>query len=151
MNVVLRIEGAPRGWQRSRVNHAQRRHFEDPKTERGYANVLIAWHEAGSPRLPDGPLAIQFEAVLARPQGHWRKDGTLSAAGQRLPWPTKKPDVDNALKLVMDALNTKAYRDDVQIVTAWVSKRWAQPAEPEHTSVVLTPLPEINLDQKAAV
>jgi Holliday junction resolvase RusA-like endonuclease len=54
------------------------------------------------------------------------RDGTLSAAGQRKPFPTgKKPDVDNALKLLMDALNGKAYRDDVDVVDARVRRVWS--------------------------
>jgi Holliday junction resolvase RusA-like endonuclease len=37
-------------------------------------------------------------------------------------WPTKKPDADNILKLVADALNGLAYVDDKNIVTAHAHK-----------------------------
>lgn len=40
--------------------------------------------------------------------------------------PTKKPDVDNVLKVIADSLNQIAYRDDAQIVRAVINKRYAQ-------------------------
>jgi Holliday junction resolvase RusA-like endonuclease len=36
--------------------------------------------------------------------------------------PVKKPDLDNILKIVADALNERAYRDDAQIIDAQVRK-----------------------------
>ena len=30
--------------------------------------------------------------------------------------PSKKPDIDNVLKLVLDALNEVAYKDDTQVI-----------------------------------
>lgn len=39
--------------------------------------------------------------------------------------PTKKPDVDNVLKVIADSLNQIAYRDDAQIVRAIINKRYA--------------------------
>ena len=36
--------------------------------------------------------------------------------------PTKRPDADNVVKLVADALNQVAYRDDTQIVDCQVRK-----------------------------
>jgi len=39
--------------------------------------------------------------------------------------PIKKPDVDNLAKVVCDALNKIAYRDDAQVVDAQVSKYYS--------------------------
>lgn len=134
---TLIIHGAPVGWQRTRTNHAQRRHFNDPKTEAAEAVVVIAWIEAGSPRFDEGPLTLSLVAVMERPAGHFKRDGTLSASGLRSSYPTKKPDADNLVKLVCDALNTRGYRDDAQIVSMDVRKRWALPGEPPHTRVTV--------------
>ena len=38
--------------------------------------------------------------------------------------PMKKPDADNCLKVVCDALNGIAYHDDAQIVQAKIEKHW---------------------------
>jgi Holliday junction resolvase RusA-like endonuclease len=39
--------------------------------------------------------------------------------------PTKKPDADNILKAVLDALNGLAYNDDSQIVSARIEKLYS--------------------------
>lgn len=39
--------------------------------------------------------------------------------------PSKKPDADNVLKIICDALNTVAYKDDAQIVDAIVNKYYS--------------------------
>ena len=40
--------------------------------------------------------------------------------------PTKKPDVDNVVKVIADSLNNVAYRDDKQIVDCSVSKFYSE-------------------------
>lgn len=40
--------------------------------------------------------------------------------------PTKKPDIDNVIKVVADALNKVAYRDDTQIVDCQCRKFYAE-------------------------
>lgn len=37
-------------------------------------------------------------------------------------WPVKKPDADNIAKIICDALNGIAYRDDTQIISLKVLK-----------------------------
>lgn len=39
--------------------------------------------------------------------------------------PTKKPDVDNVAKSILDALNKIAYRDDKQIISLEIKKQYA--------------------------
>ena len=41
-------------------------------------------------------------------------------------FPTKKPDLDNLAKAVLDALNGVAYKDDCQIVTVLSKKNYAE-------------------------
>uniref|UniRef100_UPI00359CAC03 RusA family crossover junction endodeoxyribonuclease n=1 Tax=Thomasclavelia spiroformis TaxID=29348 RepID=UPI00359CAC03 len=38
---------------------------------------------------------------------------------------TKKPDIDNIVKVVLDALNKVAYQDDTQVVELVAIKRWS--------------------------
>lgn len=39
--------------------------------------------------------------------------------------PTKKPDIDNIVKIVLDAMNKFAYKDDTQVVKLIVEKKYA--------------------------
>lgn len=136
--VELVVEGTPRGKGRPRFDGRNRRTFTDDATVSHEGLIIFAWAQAGRPRLPDVALTMSVELVVERPRAHWRADGTLNPAGERTVWPAgRKPDVDNALKLAMDALNGKAYRDDVQIVRARVVRRWANAQEPEHTRITL--------------
>jgi Holliday junction resolvase RusA-like endonuclease len=91
-------------------------------------DVRAVWREAGEPRIEDDiAIAIEVRITVVRPKGHFLKGGNLSAKGLEHPIPrNKKPDVDNALKLVMDALNTRAYRDDVLVARAIVERHWGE-------------------------
>lgn len=40
--------------------------------------------------------------------------------------PAKKPDIDNIVKAVLDALNEVAYRDDTQVVELQVRKQYSE-------------------------
>lgn len=39
--------------------------------------------------------------------------------------PTKKPDIDNIIKIVLDAMNRFAFKDDIQITKLDVEKKYA--------------------------
>jgi Holliday junction resolvase RusA-like endonuclease len=136
----LIIPGAPTGKGRPRFVRSTGHAHTPTATRTAEARVANAWENAGAIRLPDGPLSCRIEAVVARPGSHWRVNGTLSAAGQRSLWPTKKPDLDNIIKLVGDSLNNLAYRDDADIVQVCAVRRWCNPGERDHTLIVLRPI-----------
>lgn len=137
--IVLTVDGRPVGKGRPRFGNG--RVFTDKRTESAENRVILAWQQAGKPRLPDGPIAFLVTQAVRRPKSHWKRDGTLSAAGERAQHPAgRKPDFDNALKLLADALNGLAYRDDVDVVHSWYVRRWANPGEHEHTVLVLRPM-----------
>lgn len=137
--IVLRIAGKTSTKQRPRFDPRTQRAYTPPSNTISENDVRAVWREAGEPRIEDDcAVQIDVTVVVVRPAGHYRKDGALSAEGHRHPVPrNKKPDCDNALKLVMDALNSRAYRDDVQIAHATVRRLWG--AWPE-TIVTIAPL-----------
>ena len=47
--------------------------------------------------------------------------------------PTKKPDIDNICKIILDSLNGLAYDDDKQIVDCWVEKWYGEEPRVEVT------------------
>ena len=38
--------------------------------------------------------------------------------------PTKKPDADNVIKIVLDAMNKFAFKDDTQVTKLDIEKKW---------------------------
>jgi Holliday junction resolvase RusA-like endonuclease len=122
--IELNISGKPEGKSRPRFGSGGRV-YTPRKTEVAEREIRAAWEEQGRPRLPDGPIEIEIVLIVERPRGHFNTKGELNKKGRSMPFPhNKKPDVDNAVKLVMDALNTRAYRDDVQICKATVTREW---------------------------
>ena len=146
---TLVVPGAPTGKGRPRFNRASGHAVTPAKTRLAENRVYLAWVEAGQPRFPEGALTMRVEAVLERPQSHWKRDGTLSAAGWRSHHPTKAPDADNLLKLAADALNGNGFRDDAQIVMALVRKRWANAGEAPHTLITVRLLSGAALEEAA--
>lgn len=126
---ALVIDGAPPAKRRPRFGRG--RTFTDAATRLDAARVLGAWLAAGSPRLADGPVALDVRVRLARPAAHLRRDGALSAEGLRAGrvWARRRPDLDNVVKLVCDALNGAAWRDDADIVHVTMDRRWCLSGE----------------------
>ena len=65
-------------------------------------------------------MPFEIEAYFSVPKSASKKKRAAMLTGDIRP--TKKPDMDNILKTVADALNGIAYRDDSQIVRAIVDK-----------------------------
>ena len=142
MSAIIVIPGGARGKGRPRFNPHTGHAHTDQATRAAEARVIVAWQHAGEPDLGDGALAMDLEVVVVRPGSHFRVSGELSAAGLRAPRPLKTPDLDNVLKLVADALNKHAYKDDKQLVEVAARRRWAGPGEREHVRVLLRELVE---------
>lgn len=85
--------------------------------------IKLAWRQQNSGRRfsVDAALQMTVTAVLARPKRAPRRQ-----------YPNVRPDADNYLKLVSDALNEEAYADDGQIVDARCIKRYVQQGEVPH-------------------
>jgi Holliday junction resolvase RusA-like endonuclease len=79
----------------------------------------------------EGPIVLECEFVLPRPTLP-KKAGTY-----RFPH-TKRGDVDNLLKAVMDALNGITWRDDAQVYIVRASKIVAAQGEVPHVLIAIT-------------
>ena len=71
----------------------------------------------------DAQIAVQITARYPIPKSKSKKTKFAMAAGQIKP--AKKPDCDNIVKIICDALNGIAYRDDAQIVQVQMAKEYA--------------------------
>lgn len=113
----------PRGKGRPRFGNG--RAYSDSATRHAESAVRAAWKDAGGETLPAGvPLACEARMYMQRPQNHYKRNGSYSAVGERSRYPLRKPDVDNAAKLILDALEGYAYPADAAIVSLYVRKFW---------------------------
>lgn len=72
-------------------------------------------------------LAVRITACFEPPKSTSKKRKAQMLSGQIRP--TKKPDIDNIVKCILDGLNSVAYRDDTQVVSVQAVKKYAEKAE----------------------
>lgn len=82
-----------------------------------------------------GPLSLQVLFVLPRTKGQFWKRQPMP----RL-WHEKKPDVDNLVKSLCDALTGLAWVDDTQVCHLSVQKVIAAGDEQPHVDVTISPI-----------
>ena len=78
------------------------------------------------------PVRVRIDAYYDTPKSESKKKLRNMLAG--LLFPTKKPDWDNIGKIICDALNGIAWKDDAQIVDGHVLKHYS---EVPHTDVLI--------------
>ena len=128
MGVAFEVPGEPRGKGRPRFTR-DGRPYTDSET-RAYEDKIVAYYRKALKafRWPDtGFVAVDVTAVYPIPKGTSKAAVAGMQAGRILP--SRKPDIDNVLKVVLDALNGVAYKDDSRVVA--VSARKLYGTEPK--------------------
>ncbi|MBF8733085.1 RusA family crossover junction endodeoxyribonuclease [Pseudomonas guariconensis] len=125
--VTFHVPGEPVGKGRPRIgrvgNHA--RMFTPAKTASYEGLIALAGTEAmGGRVLLECPVMVEMRIVLGMPQSMSKKRKAMALAGEL--FPTKKPDMDNVIKAIYDGLNGVVWKDDVQVVDAFVRKRYGE-------------------------
>lgn len=122
MTYMITIPGEPVAKARPRMT--KHGHTYTPKRTVDYERMVqTLFHaEHGSPAL-EGPILLRLDLYFGIPKS--RSKGTRERMRQGLERPCKRPDIDNCLKAIADALNGVAYKDDSQIVAAVIQKFWA--------------------------
>lgn len=90
-----------------------------------YENLVkISFSETGEkPFDADQSLHVSMTAYYPIPKSASRKKKEEMSAGRIRP--AKKPDIDNIIKSVLDALNGVAYHDDTQVVAVFAEKYYS--------------------------
>lgn len=137
-SIFLIIEGEPVGKGRPRAFRAGNsvRMFTPGKTK-DYEQLMQA--EAvkammGKPPIV-GPVELRLNLVCSVPSSWSKTKRAQALAGEVVP--TKKPDIDNVVKAICDALNAIVWHDDVQVVDLVVRKRFG---DSPHVEATITPL-----------
>ena len=126
MNFI--VEGKPQGKARARTfydKRAGKMRSITPEQTRSYED-LIRWsyRAAGGEYYADKTLQVDIQAFYPIPQSYSKakKNDALNANLR----PTTKPDCDNIIKVVLDALNGVAYYDDKQVVCVSCNKHYGE-------------------------
>lgn len=128
-SVSFEIPGPPQGKARPRVVRAKNgmsMTYTPDKTVAYEELVRLRFKAAaqGFRFADDAQLAIQITAYYPVPKSKSKRIRADMIAGAIRP--TKKPDCDNVIKIICDALNELAYKDDSQIVTTQMAKYYAE-------------------------
>jgi len=144
---ALTIPGKPLTWARAKANFRRGRgkpvYYTADDRRAKMEEITYLWRVAGHGIL-EGPISAEIEFLFRRPNGQFNAAGQVrpQAVGLRPGRGTNGGDIDNLVKIVLDALNTVAYADDLQIAELWTRKRYAGAQETPETRVVLTELTE---------
>lgn len=126
INTVI-LPGELKGKQRVRIT--KKGHAYTPEQTVLAENwVRVCYLEqVGLCRVVMGAVRLTLNIELAIPVSWPRAKQAQALSGEILP--TGKPDVDNCAKLVCDALNGIAWRDDSQVVELHVTKHYGARAQ----------------------
>ena len=117
------MPGDPRGKGRPRVTRNGT--YTDSETM-AYEQKIIAYYRKtfGSFRWPDNSfIAVKVVAYYPIPKSATKAAKAAMQAGKM--FPSRKPDIDNVLKVVLDALNGVAYKDDSRVVCVEAEKKYS--------------------------
>lgn len=117
---TIRIPGPMRGKQRARVTRFGA--YTPPETVAAEKAIGFYARTAQAPVMI-GPVELMI-AIEVEPAASWPKKRRAEALAGRI-IPTKKPDLDNVVKLIGDALNGIAWLDDAQIARVTAAKAYA--------------------------
>lgn len=128
MTCDFEVEGKPVGKGRPRFkrmgNFVQT--YTPEKTADYEKLVRLRFQNAGG-AITDKPVRVEIVAFFEPPKSARKKDWAVMLANLILP--TKKPDIDNIAKIILDALNKIAYVDDAQVIELSAIKRYAAEAK----------------------
>ncbi len=118
MKVKFTIPGDPKGKGRPRVErHRTYSKARTPEDTIIYENLVrtMYYQQCRKAFFDKGTaLDVRITAYYSIPDSVSNKKKALMAAHRIRPM--KKPDADNVVKVIMDALNQYAYHDDAQVV-----------------------------------
>ena len=123
--VQFTVEGEPTALERHRT-------LKTGITYNPSAKKQTAFKEACTSFMPSNPLVGPLEASIAfyfqRPKNHYgtsKKDRGILKPDMDY-FHSKRKDLDNLVKFVLDSLNRVAYEDDGQIARIVASKQYAE-------------------------
>lgn len=96
-----------------------------PTRTKDYETLVEQYFLLKYPRFKpfEGRVQVEISALFEIPKSTKKADKELMLENKINP--TKKPDIDNIVKIVLDAMNGIAFKDDTQITKLNVEKAYA--------------------------
>lgn len=120
------VPGKPQGKARPRL--ARNGHTYTPRDTVEYENRVVRAYLRKYDEVsfrPEESLSVTIEAVFEPPASVSQVRRARMIHGE---YPTKKPDLDNICKAIMDAMNGVVYPDDKQVVAVSMKKVYGDTA-----------------------
>ena len=125
MTVKFSVNEAPQGKARPRIiRRGGKVQAYTPEKTRVYERTIAAAYRVKYNFQFQDAVAVLVHAYYGIPKSASSEKELRMISGEERP--LKKPDADNILKAVLDALNGVAYRDDSQVVEATVKKYYSK-------------------------
>ena len=119
--IEFEVNIRPHGKQRPRVCRNGIT-FTPKKTLVNERFIQLAFYENKCQKV-EGNVEVEIEAIFAPNKSETKKNREIQLKG--IPY-SKKPDIDNICKEVLDALNRVAFNDDACVVSLKGSKRYGK-------------------------
>lgn len=119
------VPGKITGKARPRVNTLTGRAYT-PGNTKDYEMLIKQYFKIKYPKYEtlEGRINVKIVAYFEPPKQTSKKQVELMLENNISP--TKKPDIDNVIKIILDALNKMAFKDDSQITKLDIEKVYAK-------------------------
>ena len=127
MEVIFEVPGQPKGKERPRWTMVSNTSIVyTPRNTRDYEETIRTYYKINNFKSFKKEEALEVSAIAyyQTPKNTKKSHKLLMLKGKMLP--TKKPDIDNIMKVVLDALNGVAYYDDSQVCKVNFMKMYSE-------------------------
>lgn len=121
MRYEFEVPGIIKGKGRPRVNSYTGQVYT-PTATKDYEYLVEQYFLLKYPKfIPiEGRLSVKIKAIFGIPKSTKKQD--IQKMLENEISPTKKPDIDNIVKIILDSMNKFAFKDDTQITSLIVEK-----------------------------
>lgn len=121
MRYEFEVPGIIKGKGRPRVNSYTGQVYT-PTATKDYEYLVEQYFLLKYPKfIPiEGRLSVKIKAIFGIPKSTKKQDVQKMLENEISP--TKKPDIDNIVKIILDSMNKFAFKDDTQITSLTVEK-----------------------------
>lgn len=125
MKYEFEVPGAIKGKGRPRVNSYTGIVYT-PTTTKDYEYLVEQYFLLKYPKFKplEGRVLVEIKATFSIPKSTKKQDKEKML--ENAISPTKKPDIDNIVKIILDAMNKFAFKDDTQITKLSVEKIYGE-------------------------